>query len=79
VVRWSITGPIAQVAGWMRDLRTGKNRGRQARGSPKNGRVAGSLISEASRMAKSLAIARARVEKASSLLARTNRPGRPTA
>jgi len=26
VVRWSITGPIAQVAVWMRDLRTGKTR-----------------------------------------------------
>ena len=26
VVRWSITGPIAQLAGWMRDMRTGKTR-----------------------------------------------------
>ncbi len=74
VVRWSITGPIAQVAGWMRDLRTGKTGTVKPTGLPKMDPALDPLISEASRMAKSLAIARARVEKASSLLARTEPP-----
>ena len=74
VVRWSITGPIAQVAGWMRDLRTGKTGAVKPADLPKMDASLDPLISEASRMAKSLAIARARVEKASSLLARTEPP-----
>ncbi len=74
VVRWSITGPIAQVAVWMRDLRTGKTRTAKPADLPKMDPALDPLISEASRMAKSLAIARARAEKASSLLARTEPP-----
>ncbi|MGA8752131.1 alpha,alpha-trehalose-phosphate synthase (UDP-forming) [Candidatus Deferrimicrobium sp.] len=74
VVRWSITGPIAQVAVWMRDLRTGKTRTVKPADLPKMDPALDPLISEASRMAKSLAIARARAEKASSLLARTEPP-----
>jgi trehalose 6-phosphate synthase len=74
VVRWSITGPIAQLAVWMRDLRTGKTRTAKPAGLPKMDAALDPLISEASRMAKSLAIARARADKASSLLARTEPP-----
>jgi trehalose 6-phosphate synthase len=74
VVRWSITGPIAQVAVWMRDLRTGKTRTVKPADLPKMDPALDPLISEASRMARSLAIARARAEKASSLLARTEPP-----
>jgi trehalose 6-phosphate synthase len=74
VVRWSITGPIAQVAEWMRDLRTGKARTAKPADLPKMDRALDPLISEASRMAKSLAVARARAEKASSLLARSDPP-----
>ena len=74
VVRWSITGPIAQVAGWMRDLRTGKTRTANPADLPKMDPALDPLISEASRMAKSLAIARAKAEKASSLLARAEPP-----
>ncbi len=74
VVRWSITGPIAQVAAWMRDLRTGKTRTAKPADLPKMDPALNPLISEASRMAKSLAIARARAEKASSLLALTEPP-----
>jgi trehalose-6-phosphate synthase len=74
VVRWSITGPIAQLAVWMRDLRTGKSGTVKPAGLPKMDPALDPLISEASRMAKSLAIARARVDKASSMLARTEPP-----
>ena len=74
VVRWSITGPIAQVAVWMRDLRTGKTRTPKTTDLPKMDPALGPLISEASRMAKSLVIARAKAEKASSLLARAEPP-----
>ena len=74
VVRWSITGPIAQVAVWMRDLRTGKTRTPKPTDLPKMDPALGPLISEASRMAKSLVIARAKAEKASSLLTRAEPP-----
>jgi len=52
----------------------GKNRAVKPADLPKMDASLDPLISEASRMAKSLAIARARVEKASSLLARTEPP-----
>jgi len=58
VVRWSITGPIAQLAVWMRDLRTGKTGTSKPAGLPKMDPALDPLISEASRMAKSLVVAR---------------------
>jgi len=74
VVRWSITGPIAQMAGWIKELRTGKTKTAKLAVLPKMDPTLDPLISEVSRMAKSLAIARARAEKASSLLARAEPP-----
>jgi trehalose 6-phosphate synthase len=68
VVRWSITGPIAQMAGWIKELRTGKTKTVQTAVLPKMDPVLDPLISEVSRMAKSLNVARAKAEKASSLL-----------
>jgi len=70
VVRWSITGPIAQVADWMRDLRMGKTKVPEPAALPKMDPALNPLISEASRMAKSLAAARAKAEMASMLNAR---------
>ena len=62
IVRWSITGPIAQFAQWMRDLRTGKSKA----GQPVTyirGDILAPLASEVTQLAKSLAIARARAEE----------------
>ncbi|MFZ2223109.1 MAG: trehalose-6-phosphate synthase [Candidatus Deferrimicrobium sp.] len=73
VVRWSITGPIAQLAGWMRDMRTGKTRSTKP-AVPKMDAALDPLISEASRMAKSLTVARARADKASSQPVRAESP-----
>lgn len=59
VVRWSITGPIAQVAKWMQGLRTGKT------GPPvilPRGDILGPLTVEVTLLAKSLAVARAAAE-----------------
>jgi trehalose-6-phosphate synthase len=67
VVRWSITGPIAQMAGWIKELRTGKTKAVQPAVLPKMDPVLDPLISEVNRMAKSLAVARAKADKASSL------------
>ena len=70
VVRWSIAGPIAQVADWMRDLRMGKAGVRESHALPKMDAALDPLISEASRMASSLAAARAKAEQAFTLNAR---------
>ena len=62
VVRWSITGPIARLAEWMRELRTTK----EERGRPAvlpRGDVLDPLISEVTHLAKSLSMARARAEE----------------
>ena len=67
VVRWSVTGPIARMAGWVKELRTGKTKAVQPAVLPKMDSTLDPLISEVNRMAKSLAVARARAEKASSL------------
>ncbi|MDA8240747.1 MAG: trehalose-6-phosphate synthase [Nitrospiraceae bacterium] len=61
-VRWSITGPIAQVADWMKEMRTGKGKIVQPAISPK-GDLLAPLISEASQLARSLAAARTRAEE----------------
>lgn len=61
-VRWSITGPIAQVAHWMKELRTGK--GKTVRPAFfSRGDVLAPLISEAAQLAKSLTAERARAEE----------------
>ncbi len=63
VIRWSITGPIAQIAAWMRELRTEKGKIDQPVVSSR-GDVLAPLISEVTQLTKSLAIARARAEEA---------------
>jgi len=62
IVRWSITGPIAQFAQWMRDLRTEKSKTGQPV-NPVRGDILAPLVSEVTQLAKSLAIARARAEE----------------
>jgi alpha,alpha-trehalose-phosphate synthase [UDP-forming] len=71
VVRWSITGPIAQMASWIKELRTGKTKSVEPSVPPKMDAALDPLISEVNRMAKSLAVARARAEDASILSTRT--------
>jgi len=56
VVRWSITGPIAQITQWMRGLRTGKSP--QLMVVPR-GDILAPLTTEVTLMAKSLSQARA--------------------
>ena len=60
VVRWSITGPIARVAQWMRGLRTGKPS--QLASLPR-GDILEPLAAEVTLLAKSLAVARATAEE----------------
>ncbi|OPY60229.1 MAG: Trehalose-phosphate synthase [Syntrophorhabdaceae bacterium PtaU1.Bin034] len=62
VVRWSITGPIARLAEWMKDVRTAKpdTPGRKV---PLRGDILSPLVSEVTELAKSLAIARKRAEE----------------
>lgn len=62
IVRWSITGPIAQFAQWMRELRMEKGKVSQPV-TPVRGDILTPLISEVTQLAKSLAIARARAEE----------------
>ncbi|MBE0602772.1 MAG: trehalose-6-phosphate synthase [Deltaproteobacteria bacterium] len=64
MVRWSITGPIAQIASWVRDLRMGREK--PTRPSPKQD-LLGPLISEVSHMAKSLESARVEAEEEAKL------------
>jgi trehalose 6-phosphate synthase len=64
VVRWSITGPIAQIAVWMKDLRLGREKALKA--FPKED-ILDPLISEVNRMAKSLVIARRTAEEEAKL------------
>ncbi|MBI5420289.1 MAG: trehalose-6-phosphate synthase [Deltaproteobacteria bacterium] len=66
VVRWSVTGPIAQIASWIRDLRMGKEKAGRPFISPGKDAL-DPLISEVSRMAKSLAMARADAEEEAKL------------
>jgi alpha,alpha-trehalose-phosphate synthase [UDP-forming] len=60
VVRWSITGPIAQIANWMRGLRTGKP---SYTVSFPRGDLLEPLATEVSLLAKSLAQARASAQE----------------
>ena len=65
VVRWSITGPIAQIAQWVRELRIGGGASQPA--ALPRGDVLAPLISEVTHLAKSLALARARAEEEAKL------------
>ncbi len=62
VIRWSITGPIANFAAWMRELRTEKSKIIQPAVCVR-GDILAPLITEAAQLAKSLATARARAEE----------------
>jgi alpha,alpha-trehalose-phosphate synthase [UDP-forming] len=64
VVRWSITGPIAKLAEWLRDMRTEKEETIRAV-VPVKGDVLSPIISEVTHLAKSLSLARARAEEES--------------
>jgi trehalose 6-phosphate synthase len=66
VIRWSITGPIAQIAEWMRELRMGKGKFTQP-SFPLRGDVLAPLISEVTHLAKGLSMARARAEEEAKL------------
>ncbi len=62
VVRWSITGPIARLAGWVRDMRTSKQ-GSVDPIATCRGDVLAPVVSEVADLAKSLSVARARAEE----------------
>jgi len=62
VVRWSITGPIARLAEWMREFRTSKEE-RENPVVPIRGDILTPLISEVTQLAKSLSMARAKAEE----------------
>lgn len=66
MVRWSITGPIAMIAVWMRELRMGKGKIGQPVVSAR-GDVLAPLITEVTHLTKSLAMARARAEEEAKL------------
>ena len=62
VVRWSVTGPIARLAEWMREVRAAKPEAPHTE-LPLRGDILSPLITEATELAKSLAIARKRAEE----------------
>ena len=64
VVRWSVTGPIAQVSDWIKQLRLGQH---QHPPYALRGDVLGPLAKEVSQMAMSLQAARAAAEKEAQL------------
>ncbi|MBZ0156678.1 MAG: trehalose-6-phosphate synthase [Alphaproteobacteria bacterium] len=66
VVRWSITGPIAQIAAWMREQRMGRGRTGQPMVAPRGDMLA-PLVSEVAHLAKSLALARAKADEKTSM------------
>lgn len=66
IVRWSITGPIAQFTEWMRELRMGKSKVSHLV-TPVRGDVLAPLVTEVTQLAKSLATARARAEEEAKL------------
>src|SRR4030042_973645 len=70
IVRWSITGPIAQFAEWTRELRMGKNKVSHLVTSVR-GDVLAPLVTEVTQLAKSLATARARAEEEARLRVQT--------
>jgi trehalose-6-phosphate synthase len=61
VVRWSITGPIARLAGWVREMAIQKGDGTSPL-APLRGDVLAPLVSEVTNLAKSLSAARLRAD-----------------
>ncbi len=68
VVRWSITGPIAQVSDWLKEFRSGKSKDPP---SFPRGDILGPLAIEINSLAKSVAMARAVSEEKERLTAGT--------
>lgn len=62
VVRWSITGPIAQIAEWIRDLRLGDEKEKKKTSVP-DGDLLAPLIKEVTHLAKTLSLAQKRMEE----------------
>jgi alpha,alpha-trehalose-phosphate synthase [UDP-forming] len=62
IIRWSITGPVAQIAALMKKVRTGKSEIIPPMVSPR-GDILAPLISEVEVLAKSLSLERARAEE----------------
>lgn len=67
VVRWSITGPIARFAEWIRDM--GLSKGQPRPSAPLRGDMLAPIASEVTHMAKSLSVARARADEEAKLRA----------
>jgi trehalose 6-phosphate synthase len=70
VVRWSVTGPIARLAEWMRAVRTEKQETTDCV-VPLRGDILSPLASEVTELAKSLSIARKRAEEEARLRVRS--------
>ena len=66
VVRWSVTGPIARLAQWVRELRTSKG-GNMSPAATFRGDMLSPLISEVTHLAKSFSAARAKAEEGTAL------------
>lgn len=62
VVKWSITGPIAQFAEWLRDIRLGNEREKK-KITIHNGDIFAPIITEVSHIAKTLSLARKKIEE----------------
>ena len=62
VVRWSITGPIARLAGWVREVALQKGNVENP-AVPLRGDVLAPLISEVTNLAQSFSLARARADE----------------
>jgi len=60
IIHWSILGPIARTAKWMREIRTGKSVGRSSLGGEK---LFEPLAQEVDHLATSLSVARAAAEE----------------
>jgi trehalose-6-phosphate synthase len=60
VVRWSIVGPIAKIAEWLKNFRLGTN---EKRLEVLHGDILGPLASEVAQLTKSLSVARAKAEE----------------
>lgn len=70
VVRWSITGPIAQIAEWMRELRLGNGKAKKETSFPR-GDILAPLVSEVNYLAKSLSMAQKKAEEEARSLIKT--------
>jgi alpha,alpha-trehalose-phosphate synthase [UDP-forming] len=69
VVRWSVTGPIARIAEWLKDLRTKKVE--ELSGLPR-GDILGPLTDELKILAKNMGMARAVAEEKARLRGKTD-------